>query len=90
MIYYDPFHSESILYNNTDSEEAIVHITDLLRGQYPAAFKSNFRGSNGIQVMEADFVSRFRKEVDQYSGTPLPAPIAKTRYSILAFNRLSL
>ena len=62
-IYYDPTDPHTAFYNEMDTNETIDAITTLLRSQFPSAFRANFRGDNGIQVMEGDFLRSFQKLV---------------------------
>ena len=76
-MYYDPSHSRSILYDDTNSERAINHVTALLSGRFGEAVKSNFQGDNGIHAMELDFLLHFTKEIAKYSGTQFLTAVAK-------------
>lgn len=75
-IYYNPEAADSILYEDTDSVEALDLVTSLMRSKYPQAFKAMFRGANGVQVMERDLVDKFRKETAHYPGTQFLTGIA--------------
>lgn len=72
MIFYDYSHKDTIFYSFTDTVEAIEGVTKVLRVQFPVAFRSNFQGDNGIQIMDGDFLRQFKKLADNFSGTPLP------------------
>jgi hypothetical protein len=69
MIFYDPSHSDTIFYDNTGTVEAIESVTTLLHGQFPSAFRANFQGDNGIQMMEGDFLRQFKKLAEKFSGS---------------------
>jgi hypothetical protein len=76
-IYYDHKAIDSVLYENTHSVEALDLVTRLMRSKYPQAFKANFRGPNGIHIMEQDLVDKLNKETGHYSSTQFLAGIAK-------------
>lgn len=78
-IYYDYEHTDSILYSDTDSDEAINLVTGLLRPKYAKAFEANFQGSNGVHVMESYFACEFNKAVAHYSSSQLLTGIAKLK-----------
>jgi len=80
-IYYDHQAADSILYEDTDSAEALALITSLTRSKYPQAFRASFHGVNGVQIMEKDLVDKFRKETAHYPSTQLLTGIAKLRRS---------
>lgn len=78
-IYYNHEHADSILYEDTGSDEAIDCVTGLLRPEYLNAFKANFEGPNGVQVMESPFADKFRKAVAHYSSSQFLTGIAKLK-----------
>jgi hypothetical protein len=77
VMYYQPSDPRSILYDNTGSAEAINHVTELLKIKFPAAFKANFQGDNGIHAMDSNFLINFYKEMAQYPSTQFRDAIAK-------------
>ncbi|SCY42636.1 hypothetical protein SAMN05216420_10645 [Nitrosospira sp. Nl5] len=81
VMYYQPSDPRSILYNNTDSDEAITHVTELLKTKFPAAFRSNFHGENGVHALDSNFLTTFYKEIAQYSGTQFRSAVARVLLS---------
>ena len=75
MIFYDPSHSDTVFYDNAGTDKAIESVTNLLHGQFPTAFRANFQGDNGIQMMEGDFLRQFKKLAEQYSGSSTPIKV---------------
>lgn len=78
-IYYNPEAADSILYEDTNSVEALDLVTSLIRSKYPKAFKPRFHGANGVQVMEKDFVDKFCKETAHYPSIQFLTGIAELR-----------
>lgn len=78
-MYYNHEAADSILYEDTDSAEALDLVTSLMRSKYPKAFKPRFNGVNGVQVMEKDLVDKFRKEMAHYPSTQFLTGIAKLK-----------
>lgn len=78
VIYYDPADARTVFFNEPDTEAGIPAVTSMLRSQYPAAFRANFQGDNGIQVMDGDFLRRFQRFADQFSvGQQRALPVAE-------------
>ena len=75
----NPEAADSILYEDTDSVEALDLVTSLIRSKYPKAFKPRFHGANGVQVMEKDLVDKFRKETAHYPAIQFLTGIAELR-----------
>lgn len=73
-IHYDPADPRTVVFRETDAPGAIQEVTSLLRGQYPSAFRANFHGDNGVQVMEPDFLRRFEKLAAKFPNNPFPVP----------------
>lgn len=76
-IYYDHKAADSILYKDTDSDDALELVTGLMKPKYPQAFNANFQGPNGVQVMEQDFVDKFNREIARYSSIQFLNGIAR-------------
>ena len=80
-IYYDHTADDSIFYEGTDSDEALDLVTGLMRAKFFSAFRSNFRGVNGVQVMEKALVDTFSKEIAHYPSSQFLTGIAKLKPS---------
>lgn len=76
-MYYQPSEPRSILYDNTGSDEAINHVTELLKVKLPAAFRANFQGENGVHALDSNFLITFYKEMAKYSGPQFQIEVAK-------------
>jgi hypothetical protein len=79
MIYYNHKHADSILYEDTGSDEAMAHVTGLLNPKYFSAFRANFNGQNGVQILELPFAAKFGKAVAHYSSSQFLTGIAKLK-----------
>lgn len=77
VMYYQPSEPRSILYDNTGSDEAINHVTELLKVKFPAAFRANFQGENGVHALDSNFLITFYKEMAKYSGPQFQIAVAK-------------
>lgn len=76
--YYDPKDKESVIYTDTNTLDAVDHITDFLRAELPSAFKkNNFIGA--IHPMEDIFLASFNSEIAKY----ISAPFWPVRNSVL-------
>jgi hypothetical protein len=78
VIHYDPSDARTSFFGPGDTQASVESMTQLLRGQFPSAFRANFQGDNGIQVMDGDFLRRFLKTVTPFisSAGALPAVAA--------------
>lgn len=81
-MYYEPSDPRSILYDDTGSDEAIKHVTELLKIKFPAAFRSNFRGENGVLALDSNFLITFQKEMAKYSGTQFRVAVPEKQASV--------
>lgn len=66
VIHYDPKGTRTSFFSPAGAHASVEPLTQLLRGQFPSAFRANFQGDNGIQVMDGDFLRRFLKTVTPF------------------------
>jgi hypothetical protein len=82
VMHYERLDPRSILYDNTGSDEAIYHVTELLKIKFPAAFRSNFQGENGVHALDSNFLITFYKEMAKYSGTQFGTAVAEKQGAV--------
>jgi hypothetical protein len=77
VIYYDSADTRTAFFGLVDAHASVESLTQLLRGQFPAAFRANFQGDNGIQIMDGDFLRRFLRTVSPFvAGADSLPPLA--------------
>lgn len=77
VIHYDPNDPRTSFFGPNDTQASVEVMTQLLRGQFPSAFRANFQGDNGIQVMDGDFLRRFLRTVAPFvAGSVASPPVA--------------
>ncbi len=77
VIHYDPNDVRTSFFGPSDTQAAVESMTQLLRGQFPGAFRANFQGDNGIQVMDGDFLRRFLRIAAPFvAGAVATPPVA--------------
>jgi hypothetical protein len=70
-MYYDPSASTAVRFIGSDSDENIQIASAIIRRRFPSAFKSNFQGDNGVQVLENDLVRELDKFTKALGSVPL-------------------
>ncbi len=77
VIHYDPADTRTSFFGFADAHASVESLTQLLRGQFPAAFRANFQGDNGIHIMDGDFLRRFLRTVTPFvAGADSLPPLA--------------
>jgi hypothetical protein len=56
VIYYDPFSPESVIYTDSDTPGRIQEVSGYFQYRLHSAFRANFNGDAGVQVMESNVV----------------------------------
>jgi hypothetical protein len=67
-VFYDPASPNSVWFTDSGTDERVSEITNILNNRYQAAFRSNFRGANGIQEIEADIVTKLKHVTSGYTS----------------------
>jgi len=71
VIYYDPHSANTLFYGLAETETTIGEVSGMLRRAFPVAFRSNFQGDNGLQVIDGDLRIQIRNLAQRLSGPKL-------------------
>lgn len=55
-VFYNPFHSDSVLYSDSGSAACVGTATDWVQRNFPAAIRGNFQGGNGQQALRGSLL----------------------------------